>query len=332
MKSRLQLSTAALKSALFLALALVYIFLYTFLHEGGHALVAALSGAAINAFNINFFDLSAHVEIAGALSPAQTILMNAAGVSLPFLAWLVFILAVPKRGSLPLELFKCISSVGGISVWLVWIIFPLVYLGGGRPGDDSISFLNNSRISPLLVSGASLLIFAGGWALFLSKIDGVRHEIELFIQPGREWMTPAAGRTLGILAGAFAACGLAAFALNGFSFNPTSHPQAIQPPAGYTLQQTLDLSSGAHAAETVLTFDLDQARLAGVFIILRDVQTGLIDLRLSSPDAYDQPLFHAEGYTARLDTAHLEDTLPAGRYQVILTSQASPGTVEIYTR
>jgi hypothetical protein len=44
-----------------------------------------------------------------------------------------------------------------------------LYVVGQAPGDDVTSFLNTSHLSPLLVSGAALCVYALGWMLFLSR-------------------------------------------------------------------------------------------------------------------------------------------------------------------
>lgn len=82
------------------------VYLYTFLHEGGHALVILLSGNAITAFNLNFFDLSAHVEMTGQFPPAGAALNYLAGVALPLLLWAVFMAVAPRRMNVVMEMIK----------------------------------------------------------------------------------------------------------------------------------------------------------------------------------------------------------------------------------
>ena len=319
------------KVLLFLFVALFYVFTYTVLHEGGHAIIGLLAGARISAFNVNFFNISAHVSFDASFTRAQAAVMNVAGVSLPFMVWLAFILSVPRRSNLVVELIKTVSAVGILNVFLVWMIFPVMYLWGTAPSDDVTNFLTNSGIPPLLVAGVALLVYLGGWILFLRRIDGIRGEIDLFITPGSEWMTPAVRRSLGVMAGLLVVLSLAAFTANGFRLTTPPRGKTLNPPAGYSLKQIMDLSSGGHASEPILSFTLSRDQTVGIFLLIADIDTGLFDVYLAGPDEYTRQLIHAEGYSASLDSALLEEKLPAGHYQLILTSQKSPGTVSIYT-
>lgn len=93
------------KLVLFLAIMLFIVFMYTFLHEGGHALVAVLSGATLTTFSLSVIDLGAHVDYTGTLTPAQTVVNNLAGAGLPLLAW---------------------------------VVLPVLFLAGNAPSDDDV--------------------------------------------------------------------------------------------------------------------------------------------------------------------------------------------------
>jgi hypothetical protein len=108
------------KIFLLLITLLASLFLYTFLHEAGHALVSVLVGGHIQVFSVNFWDLSAHVSAAGDFSRGQQIVSNLAGVGLPILVWLGFILAAPRRANLLLELVKLCASLMALNPLLVY--------------------------------------------------------------------------------------------------------------------------------------------------------------------------------------------------------------------
>lgn len=204
------------KILLFLVLALFCLFLYTFLHEGGHALAGALSGGIVTGFSVNFLDFSAHVSLSGGFTPAEAVTTTLAGPVLPLLVWLVFILIVPKRTNFALESIKLAATMVFLSTLLAWIILPSVYLSGQFPRDDVTDFLMQSGTPALGLAAAALTAYIGGWILFARKIDGVRDEIVQLRNPQGEVFTPEVRTTLWIVLGTLIACGLAAFAANGF--------------------------------------------------------------------------------------------------------------------
>jgi hypothetical protein len=317
---------------LLLLITLFTVFMYTFLHEAGHALVGLLFGGQINAFSVNFFDLSAHVGISGDFTRFQRTIMNLAGVSLPFLAWLVFILATPKKSNLAIEIFKVTSALFVLNVFLVWIVFPFLYMRGSAPSDDATHFLNNSGAPPLLVAGLFLLLSLGGWALFLSKIDGVRNEIALFRNPGEGWLTPGAQKTLGGMAGVFVLAALGAFAANGFRLTTPPLAKPGQPPPGYSLVETIRLNEREHTEESLLSFTLDRSETVGIFLLIQDIDTEYFDVKLAGPDQYSKLFIHGEGYATGFDSSLYEERLKPGEYHLILTSLKSPGVLAVYAK
>jgi hypothetical protein len=203
------------KFVLFLLLALFCLFLYTFLHEGGHALAGILSGGTVTGFSVNFLDFSAHVSLAGGFTQAEMVANTLAGPSLPLLVWLVFILIIPKRTNFALESIKLTATMIFLSTLLAWVILPLVYLSGQFPRDDVIDFLMQSGVAPPGVTVAALGVYIGGWLLFIWKIDGVRHEIEQLRDPHAGVFTPDILTTFWICLGILLICILVAFAANG---------------------------------------------------------------------------------------------------------------------
>jgi hypothetical protein len=164
--------------------ALTYVFLYTFTHEGGHALVGTAFGQKLTAFQVNIFTLNAYVSMQGYLTPSQQALKSAAGHGLPLLLWAVFMLLAPRRGDVVLRLLKAVSSASILASTSVWAIIPLLYLQGqAPPGDDVTSFLNTSAIPPLLLTGISVVVMVLmallAWKKNQDLLKDLRHFIEL---------------------------------------------------------------------------------------------------------------------------------------------------------
>ena len=135
---------------------------------------------------------------------------------LPLLVWLVFILAVPKRTNFALESIKLAGTMMFLSTLLAWVVLPLVYMSGEFPADDVTDFLIHSGAAPLGVTVAALGAYAGGWLLFLRKIDGLRHEVEQLRDPQAEVFVPEVRATLWICLVIALAGLLITFAANGF--------------------------------------------------------------------------------------------------------------------
>jgi hypothetical protein len=305
-------------------------FLYTFLHESGHALVGVLAGGSVSAFSINFFDLSAHVGLNGSLTPAQAIVNNLAGVGLPLLVWLVFIAMVPKRANFALECLKVAGSLVFLSTLLAWVGLPLLVWAGQAPSDDVVNFLNNSGVHPLVVTVAALGLWVGGWWVFGSRIDGLGHEVDLFRKVEGSGLTLQEGKTLLSIGGIGLMCGLVAFGANGFRLTvPTTDP--FQPPQGYQLVGKVSLADGAHDRTDVYSFTLTTPTKVGIYLLVEDAKSDYLEVKLTGPAAYERLILHAEGYTARRDNPHIEEVLQPGRYTVILTNQPSSGTVSVFS-
>ena len=124
-------------------------FLYTFLHEAGHALAGWLFGQSLTEFDVSFWDLSAHVGLTGAdLTLAQLAFQSAAGTLLPLLIWIVFISLVPRKSNFTMETMKLLSSMVVVNTLLTWIFIPILFMLGKAPSDDVTNFLIYSQMPP----------------------------------------------------------------------------------------------------------------------------------------------------------------------------------------
>lgn len=132
--------------------------LYIVAHEFGHSLVALLCGAKITAFNITAAYMSYD---GGSFSPFTSSLLNAAGMLLPVLFALFYMLLYRKDSeNIFYRVFSFFLSVLPVFSILAWVIVPITYLAGSAPaGDDVTQFLDHSQLPPLLVLLAALLLF-----------------------------------------------------------------------------------------------------------------------------------------------------------------------------
>jgi len=307
------------------------VFLYTFLHEGGHALAGVLSGGTVTGFNVNFLDLSAHTGMTGEFTPAQTVANNLAGPMLPLLAWLIFILAVPKRVNFALESIKLAGTLTVLNSLLAWIVIPLLHLAGQAPRDDVTNFLDNSGVHPLGVAFAALACFLGGWLLFATRIDGLRREIDLFRETDGNVLTPEVRRTVLVCGGIVILSGLVILFINGF--RPAEPGEAFHPPPeGYRFVTRIDLAQAAHDGSAVCFFRIAKPVAVGIYLLLEDIDSEYFEVKLNGPDRYERVIIHGEGFSASHDTPRMEETLLPGEYECILTSQSSAGYLSIYTR
>jgi hypothetical protein len=149
--------------------AVISLFIYTFLHESGHALVALSCGGTITNFVLG---LNAHMSYEGAnFTPVTLSILNAAGMLLPVLV-LIFVALFYKRDYDNI-FYRCyfgIYSIGVTFSIVAWVIVPIVYLLSTPPvGDDVANFIANSGIHPLIVMSAAIIIIVSLVGLLLSK-------------------------------------------------------------------------------------------------------------------------------------------------------------------
>jgi hypothetical protein len=306
-------------------------FIYTFLHEAGHAIVGLLFGRSLTEFNVNFWDFSAHVGmVGGELTQSQLALQSVAGASLPLFVWAVFMSLVPRKSSFLVEALKLVSAMGTLNTLLTWMILPVLFLLDKAPSDDVTYFLCYSQMPPLLLVLIAFVLYTGGWLLFLSRIDGLRNQFLLFRITDPETLTRGSRRTIPVLASVISVCILTAFILNGFA---ATHPvNPFTPPQGFETIAQIDLSKQAYPSETLAQFTLDESTYVGVFIALQDIDTTYFDIHVTGPDGFTSTVMHGEGYNATQDGGLWEQNLMPGSYQLILNSHQSPGTVSVYLK
>ena len=313
----------------YLYLLLISIILYTFLHEGGHALVGALSGGKITGFSINFLDLSAHVNLEGTFSTSQTILLNVSGAGLPLLVWSIFVVLTPVQVNPNLQLFKFSSGVMPISSLLAWIVIPILVMMGQSPSDDLANFLRNTQLYPPVVSGGALLLMIGGFTLMIKRLGGRQRLVQRLRGEMQGFWLPQARRTLLALTGTLAACVLASIVLNG----GTLEKNRMVLPADYAPAGSIDLRNGKIQDTVVYQFSLKQAAQVSFYFILPNLASGPAEITLEGPGAYRNVFFKAGASFKGGGSVNPTDlALDAGDYQVRMTFPQMNGLVEIGMR
>jgi hypothetical protein len=316
---------------LILFVALFVFFIYTFLHEGGHALAGLLFGQALTEFDVSFWDFSAHVGMVGAeLTDSQLAVQAMAGAGLPFLIWAIFISLMPRKTSFTLEALKLVSSMAVVNTLLAWIILPILFLLGKAPSDDVTNFLRYSQMPPLLLTFTAFILYVSGWILFLSKIDGLRNELLLFSTTDRNTLTVDTRRTIPIMTSI-----MVSLVILVFTFNASANKNSLNkftPPQDFVPVAQIDLSTRAYSTEALAQFSLDRSTYVGVFIAIRSIKTTYFDLSITGPDGYSSVILHGEGYNAFQDGGLWEENLAPGDYQIVLTSHQSPGTASVYLK
>jgi hypothetical protein len=303
------------------------LFVYAFVHESGHALVGLLFGQQLSEFKINLLEWDAHVSMNGSLTAAQEALQSVAGAGLPLLLWFVLIRLVPRKASFSIELLKLLGSMVVLNTLLPWIILPFLYMLGKAPPDDVTNFLHYSQMPPVLLAFTAAVFYARGWAVFPLKIDGLRNEFLLFQISNHNTLVRGGRAVISAMGAILAACLLITFTLNRSAVRaPLSAPDDFTPAA------QIDLSAQAFSDVTVSEFTLTERSYAGVFVVIRGINTTYFDLSVTGPDGYHSTIIHGEGYNAFEDGGLWEQNLPPGTYRVVLNTHQSPGTVSVHVK
>lgn len=125
-----------------------------------------------------------------------------------------------------------------------------------------------------------------------------------------------------------AGCAILVFTLNLQAAGNLS--ARFSPPQGFARVVEIDLSARPYSSETVAWFTLDETSSAGVFIVVRNIDTTYFDLSVAGPDGSHSTVLHGEGYSASQDGGLWEKNLPSGTYRLVLTSAPSSGTATVY--
>ena len=305
---------------LFVSQALLIMFfillLYTFIHEAGHAITGMVFGQRLLEFDAAFWKFNPHVSLSGDLPLAKQAIRSLAGTLLPVLVWVGFINLVPRKASFSLTVLKIFSSMAIINTLIAWIILPVMIFFGKHVQDDVTFFLNTSGIHPLLLSGIALIFYAGGWWLFIRRMDGFKEQYKLFKQNDPDFLQKGSLRT-GMVMTAIAVP-LLFFTLTSSRFLPGRYDDPLVPPDGYEQVVSFNLQDQAVNLETVFRFTVEAPQLVGIYVQLENIDTTYFDLSLTGPGGYEKVLLHAEGYSVSKDSTLFEERLAAGEYELVV--------------
>jgi hypothetical protein len=184
---------------------------------------------------------------------------------------------------------------------------------------------------PLLLMFTAIIVYMGGWILFLLRIDGLRKEFLLFRTADYQALAAGIRMIVLVMTGLLTVGAIFAFLLNN-STGEKPLVDTFSPPRGFSFVDEIDLSKQVHSSETLAEFTVKDPAYVGVFIAVRNINTSYFDLRVVGSDGYNSVVMHGEGYRADRDGGLWEETLPAGTYQLMLTSHQSPGTASVFLK
>lgn len=162
-----------------LAVALIVIAVYVFVHESGHAIVAFFCGAQITRLSI----LEAHTWWTGGNFTAGTLsLCHAAGALLPICALTLGIFLYKKDFIGPLyHLVYFYFLIVGAASLSVWVLFPILSMFVPLPATDDVAkFLQSSGLPPVAVSLVSLALILR--VLVLARRKGMFQKFALMLK------------------------------------------------------------------------------------------------------------------------------------------------------
>lgn len=315
---------------LILYVALAMILIYTFLHEGGHALIVLAFGGALTEFEIAPWD--AHISFFGNFTALENSLRAVAGMALPIIVWIVFMLFASRKGSPMMQLIKYYSGCMLFTI-IPWVIISILHpLGLAPAGDDATAFLEFSGLNGFITAPIFLALFLaalwfylrqmGGWAGARSTL--VTNVAAVNLTNSR---TPAIALS-GLLVVIFAVTAILQTRL------APKQVSDFRPPEDYQWISTVMLSDRDYQNETVASFSLEQECETSVYLWVKDVDTTYFDVTLIGPEGKQFPMLHAEGYKSTYDSAKIETNLGPGEYRLVMTGSQSRdlGEVSFYLK
>ena len=319
--------TSLISAAVLIFLTLFVLSLYTLLHEGGHALMGLLFGGKITSFSANFFNLSAHVGIDGSFTPLQNALIAVAGVSLPLLLCMMYVLTSPSTDEPLLSWFRLVLFIGTVNSLLAWITIPVLVLFGQTPSDDSYNFLNYTGLHPLIVTGAALLIYCMCGYLLLRRMGGFHEMRRRFRIAQFDVRHPETQKNLRTLA----VTGVVVMAVT-YALTVALPDPGFTAPEGYETMAEFELSQGPLLDAVVFRFTVAEPSSVSLFIALNNVKGGPARIHLVGPNGYDNVFFNDPNEKLDIGKAsvHPQDLLlEPGDYELRLSFPRSKGRLSV---
>jgi hypothetical protein len=215
---------------------------------------------------------------------------------------------------------------------LAWVLLPLLHTQGYDTGDDSLSFLQNTKASPLLVSAAALAAWLVGWALFLWRVGGPRTILANLRREAHALGAPDSLATLRGVAAVGLVVGLVAWGAN--LYLERASPLGVPP--GYAHAASLDLGQAQRGEEAIYRFTLAREASVDLYFVVRTSEPGVgpAELALAGPHGQRATFFSStQGVGAMRATVHPRALqLGPGEYSVLCTFPRAAGSLELFVR
>ncbi|HSM24231.1 MAG TPA: M50 family metallopeptidase [Anaerolineaceae bacterium] len=305
------------------------IYVYTFFHEAGHAIVGLSFGQKLTNFDINIFNFQPHVSMSGELSSYQRAVRSIAGSIFPLIIWVIFILAVPKRSNFLIEFLKFGSSISILFSTVVWVILPILYLLGKAPSRDDVThFLNASQMNPILLSVLSAIVCFIIWKLFLRKTEGIKDQMLLIRNLTFSHVSTGLNTQIPIMLAVIVGVTGISILLNTFVVQKQSE---FSVPENFYSIAAVELSTDNYDAINLYQFSIHEPTFVGIYLEVENLNTTLIELRLTKPENKDEILFYGKDIQSDKGFSLWQETLPVGDYQLIFSSDKGSGIFSLYT-
>ena len=168
------ITTAILRVLALIGLTLGVIFLYAFLHEGGHALFVLLFGGTVTEFEVNFLLHSPHISYAGINDPMQRAFISLGGPVLPLILVLPLTFLLRRTKNIVVQGTSLLFLGSLLPTLILSVAVSLAYgFGAVQSNEDVAKFLFYSGFNPFLVAGVFLFLCVAILA-FLLKVGRVK--------------------------------------------------------------------------------------------------------------------------------------------------------------
>lgn len=152
---------------------LAFIQLYLLLHEAGHALAAWSVGGTLLGFDARPWSPRAHAsyDLPG-VSDAARAFVTAGGTLLPYAAWALALLALPRRLPAPYALMRLAATFGILVGLAPWMVLPWPAFHAAAPRDDTVRFTLTSGWPPVAIAALAAALFLAGAAWAWWRVGG----------------------------------------------------------------------------------------------------------------------------------------------------------------
>ncbi|WMJ24013.1 hypothetical protein RBG61_04910 [Paludicola sp. MB14-C6] len=138
--------------------AILFLLVYTFLHEIGHGIIGMLTGGTIDNITLG---INAHISMHNTNYNNITLpLMNCFGMLFPYLICFIFVLFYNNKiNNIYYHSTHFLSLIMIMGSVFPWVFIPIISFFAQPPQKDDVTkFMMNSGFHPLVVSGISLLL------------------------------------------------------------------------------------------------------------------------------------------------------------------------------